>query len=105
MPDSASLQRIKSCADTGTSCTAVRLPSTAVPTEKTAADHTAFARRVYDCAHITGTFTLRSGAVSHEYVDKYLFEADPPLLRDISEAMAPSVPNGTDALAGLGPGD
>lgn len=61
----------------------------------------ALARRIYAASHITGTFTLRSGAVSHEYFDKYLFEADPALLRDISEALAPLVPAGCDALAGL----
>jgi orotate phosphoribosyltransferase len=59
------------------------------------------ARRVYETAHLTGTFTLRSGQVSHEYFDKYRFESDPRLLRDIAEAMAPLVPAGTEALAGL----
>ncbi|MCU1380489.1 MAG: Orotate phosphoribosyltransferase [Acidimicrobiales bacterium] len=59
------------------------------------------ARRVYDTAHLTGKFTLRSGQVSHEYFDKYLFEADPVLLRDIAEAMAPMVPAETEVLAGL----
>jgi orotate phosphoribosyltransferase len=59
------------------------------------------ARRVYDTAHLTGEFTLRSGQVSHEYFDKYLFEADPVLLRDIAEAMAPMVPAETEVLAGL----
>jgi len=59
------------------------------------------ARRVYDTAHLTGEFTLRSGQVSNEYFDKYLFEADPVLLRDIAEAMAPLVPAGTEVLAGL----
>jgi orotate phosphoribosyltransferase len=39
--------------------------------------------------------------VSHEYFDKYLFEADPVLLRHIAEAMTPMVPGGIDALAGL----
>ena len=53
-----------------------------------AMDRTALARRIYDAAHLTGTFTLRSGAVSSEYFDKYRFEADPVLLRDIAEAMA-----------------
>src|SRR3954468_2870276 len=96
MPERASLHRIRSCAVTGTSSTAVRLPSTAVPTQKND-----LARRVYNCAHITGTFTLRSGAVSNEYFDKYLFEADPPLLREACEVLAPSVPAGIDALAGL----
>jgi orotate phosphoribosyltransferase len=59
------------------------------------------ARRVYDAAHITGTFTLRSGAVSHEYFDKYLFEADPVLLADLATALVDLVPSGIDALAGL----
>jgi orotate phosphoribosyltransferase len=59
------------------------------------------ARRTYQAAHLTGTFTLRSGRVSSEYFDKYRFEADPVLLRDIGSALAPLVPPGTDALAGL----
>lgn len=61
----------------------------------------ALARRIYDTAHLTGTFTLRSGQASTEYFDKYLFEADPRLLRDIADAMAPLLPNDADALAGL----
>jgi orotate phosphoribosyltransferase len=59
------------------------------------------ANRVYDAAHLTGTFTLRSGQTSSEYFDKYRFEADPVLLRDLADAMAPLVPDGVDALAGL----
>jgi orotate phosphoribosyltransferase len=58
-------------------------------------------RRIYDTAHLTGRFLLRSGAISDEYFDKYLFEADPALLRAIAEAMAPLVPSAIDALAGL----
>jgi orotate phosphoribosyltransferase len=61
----------------------------------------ALARRIYETAHITGSFTLRSGVVSNEYFDKYLFEADPPLLADIARALAPTVGAGVDALAGL----
>ena len=61
----------------------------------------ALARRIYETAHLTGEFTLRSGQISNEYFDKYLFEADPPLLRDIAEAMASMVPGSIDALAGL----
>ncbi len=63
-------------------------------------DHT-LARRIYDVSHITGEFTLRSGVVSHEYFDKYLFESDPSLLRAVAEAMAALVPAGVDGLAGL----
>lgn len=62
---------------------------------------TDLARRVYETAHLTGEFTLRSGQVSNEYFDKYLFEGDPVLLRDIAHALAPLVPAGTGALAGL----
>jgi orotate phosphoribosyltransferase len=59
------------------------------------------ARDVYDRAHLTGEFTLRSGATSTEYFDKYQFEADPPLLRRIAEALADLVPGDVDYLAGL----
>ena len=59
------------------------------------------ARRIYAVAHLTGTFTLRSGRVSNEYFDKYQFESDPVLLADLAEAMAPLVPSGTEVLAGL----
>jgi orotate phosphoribosyltransferase len=64
-------------------------------------DRTALARAVYETAHITGTFRLRSGVTSNEYFDKYLFEADPELLRALATAMAPLVPAGTEVLAGL----
>lgn len=59
------------------------------------------ARAIHDVSHLTGTFTLRSGAVSNEYFDKYRFESRPDLLRTIAEAMAPAVPEGTEMLAGL----
>jgi len=64
-------------------------------------DRTDLARRIYEAAHITGTFTLRSGVVIHEYFDKYRFESDPQLLADIAEASAGLVPTDIDALAGL----
>jgi orotate phosphoribosyltransferase len=64
-------------------------------------DRTDLARRIYAAAHLTGTFTLRSGVVSNEYFDKYRFESDPRLLAEIAHAAAALVPNGIDALAGL----
>ena len=59
------------------------------------------ARRIYKTAHITGDFLLRSGTRSTEYFDKYLFESDPRLLKDIATALVDHVPPGIDALAGL----
>jgi orotate phosphoribosyltransferase len=50
---------------------------------------------------LTGEFTLRSGQVSTEYFDKYLFEADPLLLARMAREMIQLVPNDTDLLAGL----
>jgi orotate phosphoribosyltransferase len=64
-------------------------------------DRAALAARIYAASHLTGTFTLRSGVVSDEYFDKYLFESDPGLLRAIAAACLPLVPPGMDALAGL----
>jgi orotate phosphoribosyltransferase len=65
------------------------------------ADRRELAHRIHAASHLTGTFTLRSGAVSHEYFDKYMFESDPELLRAIAEACIPLVPAGIEALAGL----
>ena len=59
------------------------------------------ARTIYRRTHLTGEFRLRSGAISDEYFDKYLFEADPKLLREICERLAWLVPDGVEALAGL----
>jgi orotate phosphoribosyltransferase len=59
------------------------------------------AGRVYRVAHLTGSFVLRSGATSGEYFDKYRFESDPRLLRELAEAMAGLLPSGADGLAGL----
>ena len=64
-------------------------------------ERAALARDLYEAAHLTGTFTLRSGTVSDQYFDKYLFEADPALLDRIASALVPLVPTGTEALAGL----
>jgi len=64
-------------------------------------DRTRLARDIYRASHLTGRFVLRSGAVSDEYFDKYLFESDPRLLAAIGDALAPLVPEGTEALAGL----
>jgi orotate phosphoribosyltransferase len=57
--------------------------------------------RVHERSFLTGEFTLRSGARSTQYIDKYAFEADPALLRDIAEARLPLLPNDIDVLAGL----
>jgi orotate phosphoribosyltransferase len=64
-------------------------------------DLASLARRVGEACRLTGTFTLRSGQVSTTYFDKYLFEADPELLRDVAAAAVRLIPAGTEVLAGL----
>lgn len=67
----------------------------------TAMQRTELARAIHDASKLSGRFVLRSGAVSDTYFDKYLFEAQPHLLRAVGEALAPLVPDDTEALAGL----
>lgn len=50
---------------------------------------------------LRGTFTLRSGQVADTYFDKYLFEADPALLRRVATRMVDLLPEGTELLGGL----
>lgn len=56
---------------------------------------------IHAAAHLEGEFLLRSGATATHYFDKYRFESDPRLLREIATALAPLVPSGTAGLAGL----
>lgn len=52
-------------------------------------------------SRLSGRFVLRSGHVSSEYFDKYLFEAKPALLRRVATAMVPLLPTDTAMIAGL----
>jgi orotate phosphoribosyltransferase len=64
-------------------------------------DRNELAKEIYNVSHITGTFKLRSGQISNQYFDKYLFEARPDLLTAIAGQMAELIPPGTQVLAGL----
>ena len=59
------------------------------------------ARKVFDVAHLTGEFLLRSGKTSNEYFDKYQFEARPEILNDLAEAMIPLLPEKFDLLGAM----
>jgi len=59
------------------------------------------ARKIYSVSHLEGNFRLRSGQISNEYFDKYLFESDPVLLTEIARHLSKLVPEGTEILAGL----
>jgi orotate phosphoribosyltransferase len=59
------------------------------------------AQRVAERCRLSGTFRLRSGRTATTYFDKYLFEADPAILREVAEQMVPLVPDDTEVLAGL----
>jgi len=52
-------------------------------------------------SELRGAFKLRSGATADRYFDKYRFEANPNLLREIAQALVPLVPPGTELFAGL----
>ena len=67
----------------------------------TTPDRQAVAQRIRSISQLSGRFTLRSGAVSDTYFDKFLFESDPDLLRDIATLMAELIPAQTDVVAGL----
>lgn len=66
-----------------------------------AQDARSLARDIDATCRLRGEFTLRSGQVSHEYFDKYLFESDPVLLGRVAERMEALVPEGTELLGGL----
>ena len=64
-------------------------------------DKQQLARKIREVSYLTGEFKLRSGLTSEFYWDKYRFESRPDLLKAISEAMQPLLPEKYDRLAGL----
>ena len=57
-------------------------------------------RRLIEVALLRGDFVLSSGRRSPFYIDKYLFETDPELLRAIARLLAGMLPAGTTRLIG-----
>ncbi len=58
------------------------------------------AQRIAQAALLRGDFTLRSGRKSKYYLDKYLFETQPDILRALGEKFAGHVDSSIDRLAG-----
>lgn len=58
------------------------------------------ARDIVQAAHLTGDFVLSSGARSTYYLDKYLFETQPTILRPLAALLAERVPADVDRVAG-----
>lgn len=56
--------------------------------------------RLVGVAFLRGDFVLSSGRRSSFYIDKYLFETDPQLLREIARLLAGMLPAGTTRLIG-----
>lgn len=63
--------------------------------------HQELAQSIYNIAHLKGDFLLRSGQRSTEYFDKYRFESDPKILKEIAQQMLKLIPAGTEVLAAL----
>jgi len=59
------------------------------------------AKSINSRSRLTGSFTLRSGRVANEYFDKYLFESDPKLLKEVADRMAKLVPTNAQMIGGL----
>jgi len=59
------------------------------------------ANNIYKISNITGTFKLRSGIISNEYFDKYLFEANPQIINQIAIKACKLLPKNIDCIAGL----
>lgn len=59
------------------------------------------AKQLRSVSYLTGEFTLRSGNISNFYWDKYRFESNPILLKEIAKEMVKLLPTTFDGLAGL----
>ena len=63
------------------------------------AERKALARDLVAASYLKGDFVLRSGKHSNRYFDKFLFETDPALLRQLGQHLAKLVPAETQRLA------
>lgn len=63
-------------------------------------DRAELAKRVKEAAYLEGDFTLRSGRKSKYYLDKYLFETQPDILRALGETFAKYAADSTTLIAG-----
>lgn len=63
-------------------------------------ERTELAKRVREAAYLEGEFTLRSGRKSNYYLDKYLFETQPDILKALGEMFAKYVADSTTLIAG-----
>lgn len=61
---------------------------------------TELAQRIREAAYLEGDFTLRSGRKSKYYLDKYLFETQPDILRALGEMFTTHVADSTTLIAG-----
>jgi orotate phosphoribosyltransferase len=59
----------------------------------------ALARELVRASYLKGDFVLRSGRRSNRYFDKFLFETDPALLKELGRHLAELVPRETQRLA------
>ena len=58
------------------------------------------AKKVKEAAYLEGDFVLRSGKRSKYYLDKYLFETKPEILKALGEEFAKHVGNDVTLIAG-----
>ena len=63
------------------------------------ADLAELARDIARVAWLEGDFVLRSGRRSKQYLDKYLFETQPSILRRVGRHLAALIPPETERLA------
>ena len=63
-------------------------------------ERTELARRIMEAAYLEGDFTLRSGRKSKYYLDKYLFEVQPDILKALGDLFAEYGGDSTTLIAG-----
>lgn len=64
-------------------------------------DKSMLAKEICNLSLVFGQFRLQSGETAAEYFDKYLFEANPIVLKRVAAYMEPLIPPGIEVLAGL----
>ncbi|PZD96278.1 orotate phosphoribosyltransferase [Paenibacillus sambharensis] len=59
------------------------------------------AKEICSMSKLTGQYRLKTGGLAETYIDHYMFQSDPKLLKRAAGYLEPLIPPGVDVLAGI----
>ncbi|CAM4376859.1 orotate phosphoribosyltransferase [Paenibacillus tarimensis] len=64
-------------------------------------DKQSLAKEICSLSKLTGQYRLKTGGLADTYIDHYMFQSNPKLLKRAAAYLEPLIPPGVDVLAGM----